>query len=122
MSGKKGFTLAEIIVVMIIIGILADLAIVNYFTVLQQQSAKAAQTNLITIYSAEKNYFFSHGGAYCTTACFNLTQINFWLTTNINDNYFTYNCNYNKPFCVATNKSNNAFILTIDLTKPLVTG
>jgi len=56
MSIKKGFTLIEITAVMMIIGVLAALAIPSYVTSLSQGSAKAAQNNLINIFSGEKNY------------------------------------------------------------------
>jgi prepilin-type N-terminal cleavage/methylation domain-containing protein len=110
MSNKKGLTLMEIIIVMIIVGILATIAIPTYSNYIQQGTANAAQNNLITIYNAEKAYYFSYSGAYCTSdatspvtsACQSqypgslcgdtLAHINCNLGLNITDNNNNYRC------------------------------
>jgi len=137
MSDKKGFTLVEIIVAMVIIALLSALAIPGYLASQIQGSAKAAQNNLITIFNAEKNFYLSNipvgVGAtayYCTistqntTCADNLADINTNLKLNISDPYFSYSCtdpnsgtdgNNGSGFqCVATNLTNNNFKLTVN--------
>ena len=120
MCGRKGFTLIETIVVMIIIGIAAAIAVPNYYSFIQSGASKAAQNNLTTIYAAEKNYYFNNG-SYCInsgpnpTCADNLADINTHLSLNITDNYFTYACGTNLTYgfyCTATNISNPAVNLT----------
>jgi len=137
MTNKNGFTLIEIIVVMIIIGILVAFAVPNYITYMQQGAANAAEYNLITIYNAQKNYLFNHN-KYClkntpaqsscmaiatkcagTTASDYLAAINCNLKLNINDNNFTYLCESKtvgvvpKAYCTATNPSGLTLALTL---------
>ena len=81
----------EIIVVLIIIGILAAVAMSNYNTMIIQGAAQAAQNNLMTIYGAQRNYYFTNG-SYCTNSCDNLKDINNQLTLNITDGYYSYTC------------------------------
>jgi len=99
MSYKKGFTLIEIIVVLVIIATLAAIAMPNYYTMMQQGAAKAAQNNLITIYNGQKNYYLSlicHGSYCVSPICGSLNggavPINFMLRLNIIDNSFNYRC------------------------------
>jgi prepilin-type N-terminal cleavage/methylation domain-containing protein len=91
MSARKGFTLIEIIVVLVILGVLATVALYNYNIMMMQGVAKAAQNNLITIYNAQQNYYFANG-VYCTASCNTLANINTNLNLFITDNNFTYAC------------------------------
>jgi prepilin-type N-terminal cleavage/methylation domain-containing protein len=117
MSAKKGFTLIEILVVLVIIGILAAVAIPNYNTMIVQGAVKTAQNNLTTIYTAQKNYYFNNG-VYCIAGCNSLSNINLPanLNLNITDNNFSYACaavagpSYT---CTATNISDTSLILTV---------
>jgi prepilin-type N-terminal cleavage/methylation domain-containing protein len=119
MVRTKGFTLIEIIVVMVIIGILAALAIPNYNNMIQQGQATAARGNLITIYNAQKNYYLNPttGGNFYNSATGNdLTNINAALGLSITDINFQYTCataagpSYT---CTATNVSDANLILTV---------
>ena len=98
MSDKKGFTLIELIVSLIILGILVAITVPSYNTMVMQGSTQTAQNNLITIYNAEKNFYYSNG-YYCTRSTQNLScasslaNINNALSLNIQDSYFTYSCN-----------------------------
>jgi prepilin-type N-terminal cleavage/methylation domain-containing protein len=116
MSDKKGFTLIELIVVMVILGILIAVAIPNYTAMVMQGAAKAAQNNLIAIYNAQKNYYYNYG-SYCTSAasiCNSLASINATLPLNITDNNFNYTCSNTSGFtCTATNISNSNLYLTL---------
>ena len=91
MTNKKGFTLIEIIIVMIIFGILTAVALPNYFTMLQQGAANAAQNNLLAIYNAQLNYYNTNN-AYCLGPCDTLADINTNLALNLTDNNFSYAC------------------------------
>lgn len=106
MPKNKGFTLMELIVVLIIVGVMARIIIPTYITSQMQGEAKAAQNNLITIYTAEKNFYFTNTTTvgvgqpawYCATSnqntiCGNsLANINANMSLNISDSYFTYVC------------------------------
>ena len=116
MVGRKGFNLIEIIVAVTIIGILTAIAIPSYVAYVQQGAANAAQNSLLTIYGAQKNYYYKTG-SYCINACAgNLAGINSNLSLNINDNYYNYACVAatlpNRFCCTATNISNGNVLST----------
>ena len=64
--GKKGFTLTEILVVVIIIAVLAALAIPRYIKSVETGRAKEARVNLNLILTAQKLYSLDHSGLYLT--------------------------------------------------------
>jgi len=123
MSNKKGFTLMEIIVALVILGILSAISVPFYTTMIMQGSAKAAQNNLITIYNGQKNYYYDHD-AHCIATCNSLANINTNLSLNITDNNFNYACAANASgfACTATNKTLNTFTLTVNNTALVLPG
>jgi len=122
MTTRKGFTLIEIAMAMIVLGILAGIAVTNYNGIMISGAASAAEHNLMLIYSAQKNYFLKND-VYCSANCQTLTQINNPnnLNLNINDSFFSYSCNYSVPYCQATYNADNSFILGIYLKQQIVT-
>ncbi len=114
----------EIMVVLVIIGVLVAFAIPSYSTMLIHGTAQAAQNNLITIYKAQKDYYFSNG-AYCTSnygVCTSLNtgtnSINKTLSLNINDTNFSYACDNNPSsspgfICQAQNLADPRLVLTV---------
>ncbi len=59
-----GFTLLEILIVLVIVGILATLGFINYTGVREHAVGKEAQANLKLIAAAEKIYRLETGGYY----------------------------------------------------------
>lgn len=90
-SNKKGFTLIEVLVAIIILAIGAAVALPNFATYINDAKVRATQNNLQAILSLEKNYFLDHT-AYCDSACDSLANINTNLGLNLSDTNYTYSC------------------------------
>jgi prepilin-type N-terminal cleavage/methylation domain-containing protein len=90
----RGFSIIELMVVIVIIGILATLSISNMRTPLERGRAKNAEFNLLSIYSAQKRYLLSERQYFlCNTTTakadkvFEITRT---LPIKIEDAYFDY--------------------------------
>ena len=123
MTGKRGFSLIEILVVIVIIGVLTAITLPFYFTYIVQGEAKTANNNLLTIYGAQNNHYLSDK-SYCTANCDNTADINSGngLSLDLADSYFTYACHASAPqnpvhtigfTCTATHNEYSTFILTL---------
>jgi len=64
MQGAKGFTLVELLIVVIIIGILAAVAIPQFSDSTTDAKLAAVDANLAAMRSAIELFYHEHGGAY----------------------------------------------------------
>ncbi|MBX9689372.1 MAG: prepilin-type N-terminal cleavage/methylation domain-containing protein [Candidatus Obscuribacterales bacterium] len=64
----KGFTLVELLVVVVIIGILAAIALPNFIGAQKKAKAAAIKGNMRTIQIASESYATDQGGAYAANA------------------------------------------------------
>lgn len=98
MSHRQGFTLLEILVVLIIIAIAIVMALPSFTTPTEQARAQTARNNLLAIYSAQKNYRnnngnFAVGASGLSGDTSSLSAINSTLSLNIQDDgTYNYSC------------------------------
>jgi type II secretory pathway pseudopilin PulG len=133
---RTGFTLIEIIVILIILGITLACFFPSFTSSTQQAYSQAAKNNLLAIYSAEVNYFNNNNGAYCLStlpsspACAvspncanNLAAINCNLNLNISDSVYTYSCSNVSGFsCTANNNASSPTVWTVINAPVVLTG
>ncbi len=109
MLRKKAFTLIEVMIVIVIIGILASMASANFGTSMKKARARDARNNLVVIHSANLMYK-ARNAKHCVedSKCADITNINNMngtQTLNIVANGATYTCpnKTTAPFqCTAT--------------------
>lgn len=91
---RKGFTILELMVVMIILGIVAAMAIPSLGISLERSRIKNAEFNLMAIYNAEKRYkLYNETNSYYTTPQSSTDQssvINAKLGLKLTEPYFDY--------------------------------
>jgi len=90
---KKGFTLAELLMVIVIAGILAAIALPNFSKSVEKGKAKQAIAYLRLIRSAQKIYASNNNGVYACAAgtpCTNPAQIKSVLNLEITAENYTF--------------------------------
>lgn len=123
MLHRQGFTLIEMIIVLIIIAIVAVLSFPNFNTPTEQARALNAWNNLLAIYSAEKNYY-NNNGFYCNKVppleCTSLPEINASLSLNIQDDgTYQYYCAYDNTCTAARLNASSSPVIKVNLTLPI---
>ncbi|MFA4988060.1 MAG: prepilin-type N-terminal cleavage/methylation domain-containing protein [Candidatus Omnitrophota bacterium] len=94
---NKGFTLIELIVVIIIVGILASVGMTQYTKVVEKGRAAEARIVLGSLRTAEVAEYMENG-AYATVANLGVAAPASCTTTH----YFSYSCNSANGTCTAT--------------------
>lgn len=61
---RKGFTLIELIIVVVLVGILASIAIPNYYTVMNKAKDASVRTNMYMLQSAVEEFAVRSNGGY----------------------------------------------------------
>ncbi len=80
-KSKKGFTLVEIMIVVVIIGLLAAMAIPAFQKVRQTSQDKAVVNNLRQIAAAAQQYMLETGSTSAPTDNLIGTGSQYWITT-----------------------------------------
>jgi len=83
---KKGFTLLELIVVVIIVGVLGSLGFAQYTKVVEKSRTGEAKSVLGSIRSAQQAYYEQFGGYSTSLANLGIGAV----TSCASTNYFTY--------------------------------
>ena len=88
----KGFTLLEILIVIVILGVVAGLAVPVFTSSIEQSRSNEAQNNLNAIYMGEKIYAVNHSSTYwLPPGGTTIPAINATLNLDLTAQYYTQN-------------------------------
>ncbi len=87
LNKKSGFTLLEIIIVIIIVGVLASLALPRFFSTIEYSRSTEALAAISALRQSSERCYLSNGGTYagCTIGAIDLDD-----PANSPGNHFTY--------------------------------
>ena len=119
---NKAFTIMEILIVVIIVGIIAGFSIPNYRKANESAYERDAVLQLSTLHDAEQLYHAREGGLYWPpdTTVYNVSQINSALDTSLIENGMTLTCTSpaagGSAFTCTAQRAGGAFTLQLDET------
>ena len=85
---RSGFTMMEIMITLVIVGMLAGLAIPGYFRTVEQSRSNEAKTNLNIIHMGEKLYSLNNA-AYWGSGATDIATANTNLGIDMSASYYT---------------------------------
>lgn len=109
---KHGITLIELIIVVVIVGILATISIANYSKQIEKSRGSEAQSNLQSIWTAERVYRI-RTGSYTT----NWTDLNIDNPNNPSGRFYDYTINTatdTSLLVTATRRTKSSLYFTIN--------
>ncbi len=116
--GRKSFTLTELLVVIIILGVVAGFSLPQYQKMIDRNYEKQGINSLQMIYAAEQAYEAEHNEVWPTDSSIHyIDDINANLHLNIMEEGFTYNClstSTTEFKCYATHTGRRNFTLRIN--------
>ncbi len=117
MKRNTAFTMLELIVVMIILGVLVIIAVPNFNRQISRAQVQDAKNNLMAIYAAQQN-LFARTGAYLRNPAVN---VNAGLSLSVVSNDINYVCgadpadaaDVGRFACTATQVGGNNFVMRV---------
>lgn len=116
MKAHNGFTLMELMIVLVVIGIMAGAAVPAYQGIVEKSRSNEAITNLQVLYMAEKAYALDHSGNFFfPDPKDDLNAINTNLKLDVQTKFYDIQISGSgSNFEVAANRSGGGASLTID--------